>query len=123
MNIQLSHSKSSLIELAQIAQTNNLCVPGWFMSKLYADWISCPLMIMANDRIAIGYINDMAIGCATYTVQSDQVMVYVKPEHRRNGYGTQLVNTVTNNCDTFTHNTGLLETDKFWDQYNNRRDT
>ena len=79
------------------------------------DWIAMPGVIHDRDRLAIASHNSKPVGASFYTHNGDEVMVYVKPAHRRKGIGKSLVRMATKHVDIqYAYGYGTKGSDHFW---------
>lgn len=114
MKLIVADVREHIIEQAHMARKHRLYVPGWVMRTIYSDWMECPDMIMANDRLAVMYHDSRPIGAATFTIQGTEAMVYVKPDYRRRGIGTKLIQSATSHVSRYDYGHGIRGSDQFW---------
>lgn len=109
MRIHVSQNKTAMEEMAQVVIDNRLYVPGWSLVQ----WMTSIVEDGAEDyeQIAIAYLEDdttvpVAVAYkhlqlsfsfidAPMSARRPSIAVYVQHKYRRQGIGTQLINSLT----------------------------
>jgi GNAT superfamily N-acetyltransferase len=93
-------------KLARHCLNNGLFIEGWWAQKCFQDPVRIRLISVLPK-----------IGWAM--VDEKKYQVFVKPEHRRKGYGTRLLRSVVNHAlsEGKNHGNGTKEGTKFFDKF------
>lgn len=103
-----------IYQLALLARSHRLYVPGWALSSIYAGYIEFAEETNENDIMVLAYINGVPIGAAVYMHIGTEVMVFVRRKWRRRGIGTHLIKLVSEGHNWFNYGYGSQESEKFW---------
>ncbi len=77
--------KEELKKRAQIALDSNLFVDGWLLRNVLK-----AITEGSNHKIVLHYVNEEPVGCCV-SKESGLLMTYVKPEHRRKGIASLML--------------------------------
>jgi ribosomal protein S18 acetylase RimI-like enzyme len=96
LSYKIAIDSNEKILFAQLAIKNRLFVPGWYLRKSLID-----LMTSDNNTyydIELCFYGNQPVGICIidYELFKDLTMFYVKPNYRRNGIGTKLLQIAKN---------------------------
>jgi hypothetical protein len=94
---------------AQIALDHRLYIPGWQLSHTLQ---GLKISQDTHNRIAIGFLDDVAVAVAT--LDGTTVQAFCRKAQRRNGYGGQCVRALR--ATKMRSVVGIDGSDKFWEK-------
>lgn len=110
-SIAAAADETSAADGARIALKHQLYVPTWLLQSNLAEVRHRP----KGKKIALLFKNNVPVAVAFLDDSTRVMQVFVRPEERRHGYGTKVVQAIKPEKRVHAHQ-GLPDTWRFWEK-------